>query len=102
MTRLFATLALLWCLGTVTAFADEPPAKPDEAAAAAKAPDGFEPVKADMMERGESIPASTLVGCAYGFIFASVLVWVATVVSRQRRVEAEMQELERKLAAKGK
>ena len=94
MTRLLALFALLLCLHTATAFADEP--------AAAPSADGYQPVKADMMERGESIPASNLVGGAYGFIFASVLVWVATVVSRQRRVEADMQELERKLSAKGK
>jgi hypothetical protein len=54
------------------------------------------------MQSGESIPASRLVATAYGFIFASVAVYVASVVSRSRRVEEEMLELKKKLEAKAK
>lgn len=62
--------------------------------------EGFEPVNGDMMQPGESIPASRLVALAYGFIFAVVLVYVASVARRSRRVEEEMDELKRKLQQK--
>ena len=35
---------------------------------------GFEPVNGDMMQPGECIPAVALVGAAYGFIFAALVV----------------------------
>ena len=85
------TLLIVMCLVTA-AFADEAPQKDNE---------GFEPVAADMMQKGESIPASTLVGGAYGFIMMSLVVFVATVVMRTRRVEEEMDSLRRKLESKG-
>jgi CcmD family protein len=66
----------------------------------AKDSEGFVPVNGDMMQPGESIPASRLVGLAYGFIFAAVLVYVASVARRSRRVEEEMDELKRKLQQK--
>ncbi len=87
------TILFLICLCTTATFADEPPQKDTE---------GFEPVAADMMQKGESIPASTLVGGAYGFIMVALVGWVASVVMRTRRVEDEMEELRRKLDAKGK
>jgi hypothetical protein len=89
---------ILICVVFVLAFfgiaaAQSPPAKDK---------DGYEPVSADMMEKGESIPASRLVAGAYGFIFAAVVVWVSSVTARSRRVEEEMDELRRKLEGKGK
>jgi len=62
--------------------------------------EGFEPVNGDMMQQGETIPASRLVGAAYGFIFAAVVVWVASVARRARRLEDEVDELKKKLAAR--
>jgi ribose/xylose/arabinose/galactoside ABC-type transport system permease subunit len=91
MQKLIATLALLFCLFGVSR-ADEPPPRNKMAD-----DQGFEPVAADMMDKSESIPANTLVGAAYGFIFAAVVVWVATVVARTRRVEEELDALRRKL-----
>ena len=74
------------------AFAQDAPQKDNE---------GFEPVNGDMMQQGESIPASRLVGGAYGFICAAVVVWVASVARRARRLEDEVDELKKKLAARG-
>jgi hypothetical protein len=62
--------------------------------------EGFEPVNGDMMQKGESIPASRLVGAAYGFICFAMLVWVASVARRARRLEDEVDELKKKLAAR--
>jgi hypothetical protein len=89
MKRLLALLAILFFLGA-PAFAAEP--KPDA--------EGFVPVSGAMMQPGETIPANRLVAAAYGFIFAALAVYVASVVARSRRVEAEMRELQRKLEAK--
>jgi hypothetical protein len=69
--------------------------------APAKDNEGFEPVNGDMMAKGESIPASRLVGGAYGFIFAAVVVYVGSVTSRLRRVEDEVDGLKRQLEQKG-
>ena len=85
---LFATLLV----GFGAAFAQEAPQKDAE---------GFEQVNGDMMQPGESIPASRLVAGAYGFICAAVVVWVATVARRARRLEDEVDELKKKLAARG-
>jgi hypothetical protein len=62
--------------------------------------EGFEPVNGDMMQKGESIPASRLVGAAYGFICFAMLVWAASVARRARRLEDEVDELKKKLAAR--
>lgn len=70
-------------------------------AAPPKDSEGFEPVNGDMMQPGESIPASRLVGGAYGFIFAAVVVWAASVARRTRRLEGEVDELKRKLESRG-
>jgi len=59
--------------------------------------EGWEKVDGSMTAPGESIPASTLVGAAYGFIFVALLVWVASVAARTRRVEEEVQSLREKL-----
>ena len=73
------------------AFAQEAPNKDEE---------GFEPVNGDMMLKGESIPANRLVGAAYGFIFAALVVYTVSVVARTRRVEEEIDALKRKLEKK--
>jgi len=75
------------------ALAQEAPTKKDA--------EGFEPVNGDMMQPGESIPAARLVAGAYGFICVAVIVWVATVARRARRLEDEVDELKKKLAARG-
>ena len=62
--------------------------------------EGWEAVNGDMMQPGESIPASRLVGAAYGFICAAVVVWVASVARRARRLEDEVDELKKKLQAR--
>jgi len=74
------------------AFAQDAPKKDNE---------GFEPVNGDMLQPGESIPAARLVAGAYGFICAAVVVWVASVARRARRLEDEVDELKKKLAARG-
>jgi hypothetical protein len=87
---LFFALFLGLSFGGV-ALAQTPPQKDAE---------GFEPVNGDMMQPGESLPASRLVGLAYGFIFAAVTVWVASVARRARRLEDEVDELKKKLQAR--
>ena len=68
-------------------------------AAPAKDSDGYEKVDGSMLQQGETIPASRLVGAAYGFIFAAVVVWVVTVARRTRRLEDEVDQLRRKLGS---
>ncbi len=84
MKKLILLLALAAPLG---ASAQEPK----------KDAEGFEKVDGNMMAPGESIPASTLVGAAYGFIFVALLVWVGSVAARTRRVEEEVESLRQKL-----
>jgi hypothetical protein len=91
--KMFYALALVCCLAGA-ASAGEPPAKPDE--------QGWEKVDGSMMQQGETIPASSLVAGAYGFIFAAVVVFVVSVTARTRRVEEEMVALRRKLEAAAK
>ena len=86
----FVALFALWLGGA--ALAQGAPPKDSE---------GFVPVNGDMMQPGETIPAARLVGAAYGFICAAVVVWVATVARRARRLEDEVDELKKKLAARG-
>jgi hypothetical protein len=88
MKRIFQILFFALFISGGVALAQQPAQKDTE---------GFVPVNGDMMQPGESLPASRLVALAYGFIFASVLVWVGSVVRRSRRVEEEMDALKRKL-----
>jgi hypothetical protein len=67
----------------------------------AKDNEGFEAVNGDMMQSGESIPATRLVGAAYGFIFLVMLGYVVSVASRARRLADEAEALKRKLEARG-
>jgi hypothetical protein len=85
-------IALLACFVGGVALAQEPPKKDNE---------GFEQVNGDMLQQGETLPASRLVAGAYGFICAAVVVWVASVARRARRLEDEVDELKRKLQARG-
>ncbi len=95
MKKLLQAIVLaLLALAAVGVARAEPDHKPDA--------EGFEPVDGSMMQKGESIPASRLVAGAYGFIFAAVVVYVASVALRARRVEDELEELKRKLEAKGR
>jgi hypothetical protein len=87
MKRLMQALFLLCFLGGI-ATAQEPPKKDAE---------GYEDVNGDMLQQGETIPGSRLVGAAYGFIFVAVLVWVATVAQRSRKLEDEVEALKKKL-----
>lgn len=91
MKRIIPIAFLLFFLGGV-ALAQEAPKKDNE---------GFEPVNGDMLQPGESIPAARLVAGAYGFIFVAVVVWVATVARRARRLEDEVDALKKKLTARG-
>ncbi len=64
---------------------------------APKDSEGFVPVNGDMLQQGESIPASRLVAGAYGFIFAMVALYAASVASRAKRVEEELTALKARL-----
>ncbi|MDB4971467.1 MAG: hypothetical protein JWN44_7156 [Myxococcales bacterium] len=88
MKRIFVILFFAFFLGGA-ALAQEAPKKDAE---------GFEAVNGDMMQSGESIPGSRLVGAAYGFICFAMVVWVASVARRARRLEDEVDELKKKLA----
>jgi hypothetical protein len=95
MMRLVRILVVLAALGAVGR-ASEPPRDPTRDS------EGFEPVAGDMMARGETIPANRLVAAAYGFIFATLVVYVAGVAARARRVEEELAALKRKLDEKAR
>lgn len=98
MRRLIALVILALALGGGgLALAATAPAAPPAAPSAAG--DGWQPVDGDMMAKGETIPAARLVGAAYGFIFAAVVVWVASVARRARRLEDEVAALQKKLDA---
>ena len=92
MKRIIQILFLAFFFFGGVALAQEQPQKDNE---------GFEPVNGDMMQPGESIPASRLVGAAYGFICVAIIVWVASVARRSRRLEDEVDELKKKLQARG-
>jgi hypothetical protein len=66
-----------------------------------KTNDGYEPVNGDMLQPGESIPASRLIAGAYGFICAAMIVYVASVARRARKLEDEVDELKKKIQARG-
>ena len=92
MKRLISAVVLALCLvGGGMAMAQEPP----------KQDDGWQQVDGSMMAKGETIPAARLVGLAYGFIFAAVVVWVASVAQRSRRLEDEVDAFKRKLESRG-
>ena len=93
MKRIIAIAFLgLFFFGGV-ALAQEPPKKTN---------DGYEQVNGDMLQPGETLPASRLVVGAYGFICAAVVVWVASVARRARRLEDEVDELKKKIQAQAR
>lgn len=60
--------------------------------------EGFVPVtNEEQLGRGEVMPASRLVGTAYGFILAAIVVWTASVAVRTAKVEAEVEGLRKKI-----
>jgi hypothetical protein len=89
MKKLIQLFAFAFVFASALAFAQP---KPDS--------EGWEKVDSNMMQPGESIPASRLVSIAYGFIFAAVAVFAVSIAVRTRRVEDEMDELRRKLEQK--
>jgi hypothetical protein len=101
MNRILQITFFSLFLGGLAAAQSPPPPGDQKSVTQMKDAEGFEPVNGDMMQQGESIPASRLVGAAYGFIFAAVVVWVASVARRARRLEGEVDDLKRKLDARG-
>jgi hypothetical protein len=62
----------------------------------------WESVNAAMLQPGETIPASSLVATAYGFIWLMVCGFLYLAWRRADRIEGEIEELRRKIAAHGK
>ncbi len=60
--------------------------------------DGFEAVDGNMMAPGESIPGNKLLGAAYGFILAALVLYIGSVTARTDQVEQEIEELRRRIA----
>jgi len=71
------------------AFAQQPPSRP-------AAQDEFVPVNAPTNPQ-ETIPAQTLVGIAYGFIWVLLFGYVWSVHSRLNRVAHEMEAVSRRV-----
>jgi hypothetical protein len=91
MKRIIAIAFLGFFFGGA-ALAQEPPKKTS---------DGYEQVNGDMLQPGETLPASRLVAGAYGFICAAMVVYVASVARRARRLEDEVEALKKKIQARG-
>lgn len=81
------------------AFADDlPPPKADAKPVSKPDTEGFVPVKeGEALGPGEVIPATGLVAGAYGFILGAMVVWVASVAMRTRRVEDDVTALRSRL-----
>jgi hypothetical protein len=92
---LLRTVVVLFSLGIGWSARADIKADPPEAKTEAK-PDkeGFVPVSAaEQLAPGEALPATNLVGAAYGFILAALVVWIASVAVRARKVEEELATL---------
>ena len=83
--------ALIIALALSTSAFAQDPAKPTSQ-------DGFVPVSAPTNPQ-ETIPAQTLVGIAYGFIWVLLFGYVWSVHSRLNRVEHEMEAASRRVGA---
>ena len=60
--------------------------------------EGFVPVAPnEQLAPGETLPASRLVGTAYGVILGAMVVWIASVAIRARRVEEEVAQLKARI-----
>jgi hypothetical protein len=97
MTKL-RTLTL--ALGVIAALALSAGARADDAtpptAPTARPADGegFVPVKpGEALQPGEAIPASRLVGIAYGIILAALVAFVGSIAARSKTVEDEIARL---------
>jgi hypothetical protein len=114
MTKLRASLFILVLAAPLLARADEapPPDAPKADAPKADAPkadapkadapkpdkEGFVPVQPnETLSPSETLPGNGLVGAAYGFILAAMVVWIASVAVRARRVEEELEALRAKI-----
>jgi CcmD family protein len=62
---------------------------------------GFVPIQGAPAAVQESIPAASLVGAAYGFIWLAVLVFLWLLFRRSAKTERELAELRRRIAAVG-
>jgi hypothetical protein len=78
---------------SASARADEP-ASPEAPIAKRADGEGFVPVKpGEVLQPGEVIPASRLVGIAYGVILAALMAFVGSLAARSRTVEDEVAKL---------
>ncbi len=108
-TRLVSTLILsLGILAGAGARAEDrvPDAAdltPKPATATAKTVDaeGYEAVLQGELMVGEQLPANKLVAGAYGFILACLVVWIASVAVRSRKVEEELEALRARIDKRG-
>ena len=83
--------ALVFALALSTSAFAQDPARPTSQ-------DGFVPVS-EPTNPQETIPAKTLVGVAYGFIWLLLFGYVWSVHSRLNRVEHEMEAVSRRVGA---
>jgi hypothetical protein len=92
LTLAFGLMIAALALSSI-ARADDPAPTPAPVAKRADG-EGFVPVAAgDPMQPGEVIPASRLVGIAYGVILAALVLFVASVSMRSQNVEDEIMSL---------
>jgi hypothetical protein len=78
---------------SASARADDPTSPPAPTAKRADG-EGFVPVKpGEVLQPGEVIPASRLVGIAYGVILAALTAFVGSLAMRSRTVEEELASL---------
>jgi len=97
MKNAFIMFFMLFTLLSATAPA------PALAAAPSAPKDGtWEPVQGGpMIAQGESIPASRLVGAAYGFIWVMLAVYLLAVWSKTLRLERDIDELRGRIDGAG-
>jgi CcmD family protein len=76
---------LVLILVSIASAQGQPPAQP---------PPGFVP--AEQVPESELIPAINLVAAAYGFVWIALVGYVLSLVSRLKKVEREIGQLERK------
>ncbi len=69
-------------------------AAPAMAASAMQPPPQSEFVPVDEVPVGEQIPAFTMVGTAYGFVWVVLLGYVWSIARRLQKVESELTDLE--------
>lgn len=77
---------LLLSVASATALAAQRPGQPEPT-------EEFVPI--DQLPPEEQMPAAPMVIAAYGFVWIAFLIYVTTLVKRVRRVEIDLQTLER-------